>query len=249
MKFKAWDVLKGAEFRQTDGVYAEWDKKRDNVYSTNGVVAAIFLRSFPFPIRRLPDLFCFALIGRFPGYYPGYSKEFQKHNYLTWSILKAHTQNCAGYVRLRSKDPLETPDVNFRYFEEGSDRAGEDLASVMKGIEFVRKLTDPIFECGLMDEEELPGRDVQTPEQLKEYIRNHAWGHHAAGTCAIGAPDKGGVVNGNFEVHGTVGLRIVDASVFPKIPGFFIVSSIYTIAEKAADVIHNDVVKLRKWRG
>ena len=44
-----------------------------------------------------------------------------------------------------------------------------------------------------------------------------------------------GVVNGNFQVHGTQNLRIVDASVFPKIPGFFIVTSIYMIGEKAAD--------------
>ena len=38
-------------------------------------------------------------------------------------------------------------------------------------------------------------------------------------------------------MHGTENLRIVDASVFPKIPGFFIVTSIYMIAEKAADAI------------
>ena len=38
-------------------------------------------------------------------------------------------------------------------------------------------------------------------------------------------------------MHGTEGLRVVDASVFPRIPGFFIVCAIYMIAEKAADVI------------
>jgi choline dehydrogenase-like flavoprotein len=48
------------------------------------------------------------------------------------------------------------------------------------------------------------------------------------------------VVDGNFRVHGTRGLRIVDASVFPRIPGFFIVSAIYMIGEKAADVIAAD---------
>jgi choline dehydrogenase len=48
------------------------------------------------------------------------------------------------------------------------------------------------------------------------------------------------VVNGNFQVHGTQNLRIVDASVFPKIPGFFIVTSIYMIGEKAADVMLQD---------
>ena len=44
-------------------------------------------------------------------------------------------------------------------------------------------------------------------------------------------------MNSKFEVHGTKNLRIVDASVFPKIPGFFIVSSVYMIGEKASDVI------------
>jgi choline dehydrogenase len=44
-------------------------------------------------------------------------------------------------------------------------------------------------------------------------------------------------VNSKFEVHGTQNLRIVDASVFPRIPGFFIVSSVYMLGEKASDVI------------
>ncbi len=48
------------------------------------------------------------------------------------------------------------------------------------------------------------------------------------------------MVDSNFRVHGTQGLRVVDASVFPRIPGFFIVCSIYMIAEKAADVILRD---------
>jgi choline dehydrogenase-like flavoprotein len=44
-------------------------------------------------------------------------------------------------------------------------------------------------------------------------------------------------LNSNFEVHGTKGLRVVDASAFPRIPGFYIVSAVYMIAEKASDVI------------
>ena len=49
------------------------------------------------------------------------------------------------------------------------------------------------------------------------------------------------MLNSNFQVHGTKGLRIVDASVFPKIPGFFIALSVYMIGEKASDVILADV--------
>jgi choline dehydrogenase len=52
--------------------------------------------------------------------------------------------------------------------------------------------------------------------------------------------EEDGVLDSNFRVHGTQGLRVVDASVFPRIPGFFIVSSVYMIGEKAADVILAD---------
>ena len=55
--------------------------------------------------------------------------------------------------------------------------------------------------------------------------------------CPMLPQNEGGVVDKDFQVHGVRGLRIVDASVFPKIPGFFIVSSVYMIGEKAADVI------------
>jgi choline dehydrogenase len=47
-------------------------------------------------------------------------------------------------------------------------------------------------------------------------------------------------VDSRFRVHGTSGLRVVDASVFPSIPGFFIASAVYMIGEKAADVILAD---------
>ena len=48
------------------------------------------------------------------------------------------------------------------------------------------------------------------------------------------------MLDGNFRVHGVSGLRVVDASVFPRIPGFFIASAVYMIGEKAADIILAD---------
>jgi choline dehydrogenase len=54
--------------------------------------------------------------------------------------------------------------------------------------------------------------------------------------------DQGGVVDSKFRVHGVDNLRVVDASIFPRIPGYFIVTSIYMVAEKAAEVILGDTV-------
>jgi choline dehydrogenase len=57
----------------------------------------------------------------------------------------------------------------------------------------------------------------------------------------MGRPtDPGAVVDSSFRVIGVQGLRVVDASVFPRIPGFFIVTPVYMIAEKASDVILAD---------
>ena len=73
-------------------------------------------------------------------------------------------------------------------------------------------------------------------------MRDNAWGHHACGTCAIGVDtDPNAVLDSQFRVRGVTGLRVVDASVFPRIPGYFIVTAVYMISEKAADVILADV--------
>jgi choline dehydrogenase-like flavoprotein len=236
MNFERWNVLEGATFSRGDSAYRQWAEKREGLYTSNGAVLAAILKSRP--ERPLPDLFCFGLIGFFGGYFPGYSSlAVTKPNYLTWAILKAHTQNRAGEVVLRSADPRDPPLIDFNYFEEGSDTAGEDLDSVLAGIRFVRKLTAKLKAEGAIAEEEQPGDARQTDEELKDYVRTTAWGHHASCTCPIGPREQGGVLGSDFRVHGAQGLRIVDASVFPRIPGFFIVSAVYMVAEKAADII------------
>ena len=236
MSFDHWNILEGVTFSRDDAAYRDWAEKREGLYTSNGAVLAAILKSRA--ERPLPDLFCFALVGLFGGYFPGYSSPtVTRPNYLTWAILKAHTQNRAGQVVLRSADPRDTPLINFHYFEEGSDAAGEDLDSVVAGIRFVRRLTAQLKTEGLIAEEEEPGDARQSDEELKDYVRTRAWGHHASCSCPIGAREEGGVLGSDFRVHGTEGLRVVDASVFPRIPGFFIVSAVYMVAEKAADVI------------
>jgi choline dehydrogenase-like flavoprotein len=234
-----WEVLAGARFAQGDPQYEKWASTKKGVYTTNGGVLTLVKRSKP--ERKLPDLFFLGLVGRFEGYFPKYSELIaQHHDYLSWIVLKAHTINCAGRVTLRSSDPRDPPDINFRYFGEGSDRAGEDLDSVVEGVKFVRKMTAGLKKRGLIAEETLPGKDCQTDEDLLAFVRNNAWGHHASCSCPIGPRELGGVLSSDFRVHGVQGLRVVDASVFPRIPGFFIVSAVYVIAEKAADVILTD---------
>jgi choline dehydrogenase len=240
MNFPEWEVLKGAKFAKGDPQYEQWAGGRKGVYTTNGAVLAVIKRAVA--ERRLPDLFCFALLGLFKGYFPGYSALFPTHlNYLTWAILKAHTNNTAGEVTLRSSDPRDTPSVNFRYFSEGNDSTGQDLDSVVDGIKFVRSMTRELKKQKLIAEEELPGENVQSDDDLRDFVRYNAWGHHASCTCPIGvSTEQGAVLRANFSVHGTQGLRVVDASVFPRIPGFFIVSAVYMVGEKAADVILAD---------
>lgn len=232
MNFPAWRVYENVKFTTEDPQYREWVLCRSGVYTTNGAVLSVFKRSTK--AEGPPDLFCMALLTNFQGYYPNYCQSFPKDlNCLTWVVLKAHTRNRKGRVTLRSPDPLDPPEINFHYFDEGGD---EDLEAVLEGIQFVRDLMSGLKKKGAV--EECPGETADTPEKLKEFVRNNAWGHHASCTCPIGRKeDKYAVLDKNFRVYGTQGLRVVDASVFPRIPGVFIVSAIYMIAEKAADVI------------
>jgi choline dehydrogenase-like flavoprotein len=232
MNFPEWNVYKAARFAPGDPQFTQWERCRDGVYTTNGAVLSVFKHS---PVASgPPDLYCMALLTDFQGYYPNYSKRFlEKLNYLTWVLLKAHTRNRRGLVTLRSADPRDMPHIDFRSFEEGGD---EDLDAMVDGIRFVRKLTADLRKRHCMVEE-VPGDGVESDEELKAFIRNNAWGHHASGTCAIGPREKNGVLGSDFSVHGVSGLRVVDASIFPRIPGTFIVSAIYMAAEKAADVI------------
>ncbi|HSE95703.1 MAG TPA: GMC oxidoreductase, partial [Methylomirabilota bacterium] len=239
-----FSLLEGARFEEPangrdpdDPLFREWRAGR-GAYTTNGAVIAIVTRSSD--AQPDPDLILFGLAGRFAGYYPGYSRDVTgDRRFFTWAILKAHTRNTAGQVTLRTPDPRDPPDVNFRYFEEGNDPTGEDLAAVVTGVEYVRRITRKIGSR--VKREVLPGPDVRSRAQIEEFVQTHAWGHHACGSCKMGpATDPMAVVDSRFRVHGTKGLRVVDASVFPRIPGFFIVTPIYMISEKATDVLLAD---------
>ena len=223
----------------TDPCAAQWFRG-SGPYTSNSVYGGIFHTSETARrVRQLdPDLFIFGVAAQFRGYYPGYATQdvaafFNRH---TWVILKAYTVNRAGTVVLRSADPRDTPVINFHYFEEGTPNGLDDLAAIADGVELVQRISTRV--AGISNDQVWPGPEVRSRRQIEDFIRNEAWGHHASCTNKMGpASDRMAVVDSNFRVHGTRNLRVVDASIFPRIPGYFILAPIYMVSEKAADVI------------
>jgi choline dehydrogenase len=234
-----WKSMEGADFSADDPVGKLWETKRQGMYISNGAALAM-KRSSPGRAGDA-DLFIMALLGAFQGYYPGYSKALREQkDVLSWAILKARTANREGRVTLASGDPRDPPRIAFNYFK--CDPGGGDVKAVAAAIGMVREAAAPLLDCRLVTEEICPGRDVRG-EALEQWVRDNAWGHHASCTCPMGPSDEGGVLDGRLRVHGVPRLRVVDASIFPRIPGYFIVSAIYMAAEKAADMILEDAVR------
>ncbi len=212
----------------------------NRTYASNGLIVGIKKRYSKG--REHPELFVFGSPGRFEGYVPGFANHgVEKKNFFTWAILKGYSQNDTGTIRLRSSDPTDVPEINFRYFDDG--RAGEyDLDAVKEGLELARSINSRARTLGWLDQnkdhETFPGPQLESDGQLKEFIKKEAWGHHASCSNKMGTPDDPmAVVDAHCKVYGTRNLRIVDASVFPKIPGLFIVLPLYILAEKASEEI------------
>jgi choline dehydrogenase len=243
-------LTRGAKFRapkigdEPDPLFKEWLVGK-GPYTTNGVLICFTKRAKNAAPNEEPDLFVFCVLGNFRGYFPGFSDRAYDTSNFTWLILKAHTR-FRGRVRLNSdphsdpprdpRDPRELPEIEFNYFPNGEPGTEADLEAMVDGIEFVRNVNSKLF--GIISEELVPGPNYDTREKLKQFVKNEAWGHHASCTNKMGrSGDESAVVDSHFKVFGTENLRIVDASVFPDIPGFYIVAPIYMIAEKASDLI------------
>jgi len=226
---------------QTDPCFRDWQKGR-GAYTSNGGVVSILAKSSP--NKPEADLHIFGIPGTFKGYKPGYSVEANADkNHFTWLILKGHTDNRGGTVKLRSANPRERPQINFHYFDDGDVDAGQDvndLTAVVNGVEIVRKIATKADQLDLFTshKEVWPGTAANDRTKVGAWIKKEAWGHHASCSAPIGADgDANAVLDSKFRVRGTAGLRVVDASVFPRIPGTFIVLPIYMVSEKATDTI------------
>lgn len=248
-------ILDGCTFdaKDHDACYKQWQINPNilaqrGAYATNGLAAAIGKVSSTSPTGDV-DLFIFGGPVNFIGYFPQWGDFAVKdHMHYSWYALKAHSQNTAGTVQLKSTDPLEPPLINFNYFDTGTTANSadqKDLQSLIEAIKTSRGALEHFHDYDLLLPtsswtEEKPGPSVQSDEDLGTYIKDNAWGHHACCTAKIGADnDPMAVLDSNFKVRGVDGLRVVDASVFPRIPGIFIQSAIGMISEKAADAILN----------
>ncbi|KAF3148062.1 hypothetical protein TWF594_001984 [Orbilia oligospora] len=239
-----FSLLQGCTFGQgNDPCLNSWNSGEISTYESNGFAQAVIKKTAH--STGDPDIFMFAGPVLFTGYYPEYAIDAVKDKrHWTWAILKAHTGNKAGTVKLRSADPKDTPIINFNYFDTGTkSAANRDVKAMVEAVKLARKIGEKASAIDLGSSsrftEESPGASVNTDEKIEQFVKDNAWGHHASCTCPIGADnDPNAVLDSKLRVRKVDGLRVVDASVFPKIPGFFIAVPIYMMAEKAADVIH-----------
>lgn len=231
-----WNFLEGCTFSDPDPCLDRWEHPflgDRGAYVSSGFAAAMLMKSSQ---SSEYDAFVFGGPVNFRGYFPGYSHNITAdHNLFTWAILKAHPRNTAGHVKLLSADPLDTPDITYNYFDTGSGDYAADLTAIREAIGVAR---DAFKRQPVAVQETLPGEHIQSDEDIKTYARDTAWGHHASSTCPIGADnDPMAVLDSSFRVRGVRALRVVDASVYPRIPGTFTAVSTYIVGEKAADVI------------
>ena len=137
-----------------------------------------------------------------------------------------------GYVEAKSADPRMAPAINPRYLSHETDRRG-----AIGGLRAVRRLfAAPALKPYIVGEI-LPGREVESDDELLDYLRRTgSTVFHATCTCKMGR-DKLAVVDDELRVHGIAGLRVIDASVMPAVTSTNTNAPTIMIAEKGAQLI------------
>lgn len=145
-----------------------------------------------------------------------------------------HRPDSKGWVRARSSDPFQPPQIQPNYLTEESDR--RDTIAAMK---LARRLMNTQAMAPYHDGEVYPGADVQSDDELLEAARH--WGnttYHVAGTCRMGpASDPTAVVDDQLRVRGVGSLRVIDASIMPTMISANLNAAAMMIGEKGADLV------------
>lgn len=137
-----------------------------------------------------------------------------------------------GSVALRSLDPWVPPIIDL-----GLLSAPGDYAQCLKAFELMREIGNAAGLTAWRREEIAPGPNVITPEQIQQWILDHAEPYnHLCGTCGMGKVNQP-VLDAELRVLGVQGLRVIDASVMPRITSGHIQAPAFMIGDKGADLI------------
>ncbi|RVW06678.1 GMC family oxidoreductase [Rhodococcus spongiicola] len=155
---------------------------------------------------------------------------------LTPNITHARSR---GTVRLRSRDFRDKPRVDPRYF---TDPEGYDMRIMIAGIRRAREIAAQPAMSEWTGKELFPGKDVQSDEELADYIRRtHNTVYHPIGTVRMGADaDDMSPLDPQLRVKGVQGLRVADASVFPEHTTVNPNITVMMVGERCADLIKAD---------
>ncbi|WP_371496507.1 GMC family oxidoreductase N-terminal domain-containing protein [Kitasatospora sp. NBC_00374] len=146
-------------------------------------------------------------------------------------LLQPHGR---GSVRLRTADPADAPLIDPGFL---ADPAGRDLATTVAGVKEACRLLGRPELAHVVGEPLLPGLTAASDRDLADLVRGHAETlYHPVGSCRMGA-DEESVVDPEFRVRGTTGLRVVDAGVMPVVPRGHTHAPTVMLAERAADLI------------
>jgi choline dehydrogenase len=193
------------------------------------------------------DVLVFSLAnGAFRGFWPGDAVSNMPPDppgTFGMSLVKMNVQSAAGTVKLRSADPRDTPVINFEVLHGAGGEA--DVEALADAAEWARGVYGRVAApVGPMDTREPPCSGPlggACRETDKNWVRQQAFGHHATSTCAIGTDgDPMAVLDSKFRVRGVRGLRVVDGSAFPRVPGAFPVLATFLISEKASEDVLGD---------
>ena len=162
-------------------------------------------------------------------WFPGIRKP--KGGYLGCRPTLLHPES-RGNVTLRSGNPEDKVVIRHNHLS-----AEADLRTLRAGVKAAREVyaTAPLKD--MIGDEMFPGTGVKTDAEIDAYIRSTAITmYHPTSTCRMGI-DTEAVVDGELKVNGVSGLRVVDASVMPFVPGGHTNAPTIMIAEKAADLM------------
>jgi choline dehydrogenase len=140
-----------------------------------------------------------------------------------------------GSVTLRSRNPRDTPVIDFNYFV--GDAGERDLQALVEAGELALNLFNQTSETWAPITIVSPGPG----EDLRQSLKDEAFGHHATGSCRMGPKgDRDACTDSQFRVQGVEGLRVADASVFPRAPGAWPTMPTYMIGLKLADILSRE---------